>query len=154
MTTLYPSLYYDLASMLYLHVFGKLWNTFVQWSCKFLLSTFNSQSSGHAFCMISELKAFYISCELWNTDLVHTYTCKINKPHLPEEKGRPRCYVKATHCAGCYFANTRPHQLCWDDWEMRAAMAYAQKCSQVAGHIQKVSRSSLMHAHTNLWIKL
>ena len=66
MTTLYPSLYYDLASMLYLHVFGKLWNTFVQWSCKFLLSTFNSQSSGHAFCMISELKAFYIiSVQLW-----------------------------------------------------------------------------------------
>ena len=31
---------------------------------------------------------------------------------------------KVTHCAGHVLANTRPHQLCWDDWEIDSASLY------------------------------
>ena len=45
---------------------------------------------------------------------------------------------KVTHCAGHVSANTRPHQLRWGDWKMGTTIS----CSQVAGLIQKVGRSS------------
>jgi len=48
---------------------------------------------------------------------------------------------KVTHCAGRVSANTRPHQLHWGDREMVTARSCI-KCSQVAGLIQKVGRSS------------
>ena len=50
-------------------------------------------------------------------------------------------WCKVIHCAGCVLANTRPHQH-WGDWEMGTAIS-CTKCSQVAGLIQKVGRSSL-----------
>ena len=28
---------------------------------------------------------------------------------------------KANHCIGDISANTKPHQLCWDDWERETA---------------------------------
>ena len=46
-----------------------------------------------------------------------------------------------THWTGRVSANTRPHQLHWGDWEMGTAISYT-KCSQVAGLIQKIGRSS------------
>ena len=45
---------------------------------------------------------------------------------------------KVTPCTGRFSANTRPHQLCWGDWEKGTAIS----CSQVAGLIQKVGKSS------------
>ena len=48
---------------------------------------------------------------------------------------------KVTHCAGRVSAITRPHQLLWSDREMGTAILCA-KCSQVAGLIKKVGRSS------------
>ena len=51
-------------------------------------------------------------------------------------------WCKVTHCAGRVLANTRPHQLCWGDWDMGTAIS-CTKCSQMAGLIQKVGRSSL-----------
>ena len=50
---------------------------------------------------------------------------------------------KVTHCAGRVSANTRPHQLRWVDWEMGTAIISCVECSQVAGLIQMVGRSSL-----------
>ena len=32
---------------------------------------------------------------------------------------------KITHCARHILANTRPHQLSWDDWEMGTALSAA-----------------------------
>ena len=41
---------------------------------------------------------------------------------------------KVTHCTGHVLANTRPHQLCWGDWEIGTATSCTE-CSQVAGLI-------------------
>jgi len=49
---------------------------------------------------------------------------------------------KVIHCAGHVSANTRPHQLRWDDREMGTAIISCVECSQVAGLIQKVGRDS------------
>ena len=38
---------------------------------------------------------------------------------------------KITHYAGHVLVNTRPHQLCWGDWEMGAAISCTE-CSQMA----------------------
>ena len=46
-------------------------------------------------------------------------------------------FHKVTHCAGGVSANTRSHQLRWDDQEMGTAIS-CTKCSQVAGLIQKL----------------
>ena len=51
---------------------------------------------------------------------------------------------KVTHCAGRVSANTRPHQLCWDDREMGAAISCIE-CSQVAGLIQKSAETPRKH---------
>ena len=48
---------------------------------------------------------------------------------------------KVTHCAEHVSANTRPLQLHWGDREMGTAIS-CTKCSQVAGFIQRVGRSS------------
>ena len=59
--------------------------------------------------------------------------------HISLKKNRPRS--KVIHCAGCISANTRPHQLCWGDREMVTTISCI-KCSQMAGLIRKVNRSS------------
>ena len=48
---------------------------------------------------------------------------------------------EVTRCAGRISANIRPHQLQWGDQKMGTAIS-CTKCSQVAGLIQKVGRSS------------
>ena len=47
---------------------------------------------------------------------------------------------KVTHCAGHILANTRSHQLRWDDQKMGTAISCTE-CSQVAGliHTQVIS---------------
>ena len=44
---------------------------------------------------------------------------------------------KVTHCAGHVSANTRPHQLCWGDWEMGTSVSCTE-WSQMAGLVQWV----------------
>ena len=44
-------------------------------------------------------------------------------------RNNSRLLCKFTHCAECLSANTRPHQLRWGDWEMKAAIS-CKKCSQ------------------------
>ena len=56
---------------------------------------------------------------------------------------------RVTHCAGCVSANTRPHQLCWGDGEMGTAISCTE-CSQVAGLIQKIGRSSSKASSLNV----
>ena len=34
---------------------------------------------------------------------------------------------EVTHCGGHISANTRPHQLCWGDWEMGTATPFMQE---------------------------
>ena len=47
---------------------------------------------------------------------------------------------KVAHCVQCILANTRPHQLCWDDQEMGTALLY-RKGSQLAGLVNMVDKS-------------
>ena len=46
---------------------------------------------------------------------------------------------KVTHCTGCVFANTRPHQLGQSYQEMGTAIL-CRELSQVVGLIRKISR--------------
>ena len=52
----------------------------------------------------------------------------------------PLAHIKQ-ESTGCISVNTRPHQLRWGDREMGTAISCTE-CSQVAGLIQKVGRSS------------
>ena len=51
---------------------------------------------------------------------------------------------KLTHCAGRTLANTRPHQLCWGNWEMGTAISFTE-CTQVAGLIQRSVEAPQKH---------
>ena len=63
----------------------------------------------------------------------------INEPLLPKRIGLDVKLI--THCTGCILSNAWPHQLHWGERVMGTAISCTE-CSQVAGLIQKVSRSS------------
>ena len=46
--------------------------------------------------------------------------------------------MQVTYCAGCVSANSKPHCLCWGDWEMGTTI----NVQNAATFIQKVDRSS------------
>ena len=48
---------------------------------------------------------------------------------------------KATHCAGHISANTRPHQLCWSDWQM-GLLSHAREV------VRQVDSCPPLHTHT------
>lgn len=96
-------------------------------ACMICHSHYTDKAS-HLTAMLLEISAPSFNHPSTADDVVfaethpHVADFVINKPHLPE-KGRPSLHAESATAQGTFWPIPRPHQLCWDDREMRIATA-------------------------------
>ena len=126
---------------------------YVPSTCHVMLASFPFLPHGLGMRLMYTVRNYYISHFSWSISLTRDWLlCVwiINNHISLKKKGRPRCYAKSSHCAGCISTNSGPCKLRCGDREIGTGISRARS-SQVPGLIHSFvficCRYQFSHVH-------